>query len=349
MRELGAAYMSDANSIQNADIATDSASNVTILGTFIGTFDFSGTTLSSQDGGAPVPTSSPYLMRFDASGNVVFARVLYPSYGYAQMNVVGMAVAPDGTSTVLANAYTRVSLLTTAAEYFLQYDSKGALLSQGSQGSPSSMAPWIGQMTGDPAGGLWAVGGTLNAVFQGFTPTMVMHLTSAGAVTWTQPYAIDGSATLPLFAGGAAGAVLLEATGGGYGTEPVQETLWSYPSSGASPSSQTSTEPSYVGSEFAEQLVLDANGDTIVGGEFFGTHVTSADGSTDTSPTPSGIGFQAFDATGHFRSVKTWSGAAPGGDQFGAVAVDPRGNVLLAGTEGPGQETTSVFLAKLAL
>jgi hypothetical protein len=98
-------------------------------------------------------------------------------------------------------------------------------------------------------------------------------------------------------------------------------------------------------------MVLDANGNAIVGGDFSGSVAASADGSTTPGGTPSGIGFQVFDSTGHFVSMQTWAAGGSDPERFGAVAVDPQGNVLLAGTTVSsghfGTGLTSVFLAKL--
>jgi hypothetical protein len=127
---------------------------------------------------------------------------------------------------------------------------------------------------------------------------------------------------------------------------PSSETLQAYLPDGTSPWTQTTTV-FYAVPLFAEQLVVDENGNAVVAGDFNGS---VADGGAlwdPTTPTPSGTGFQAFDSTGHLLSTVTWSGSGPN-SHFGAVALDPQGNVLLAGTIGPGQATTSIFLAKLA-
>jgi hypothetical protein len=346
VREIGAPVDT---SLQNTAIAVDAQSGVTVMGAFVGTVDFSGATLSNVDAGLFPGPSSPYLMRFDASGQVVFRQVIQPTPGYKELSAGSLAVAPDGTATVAvwegSVDLAGDALSETAAQYFVQFDATGTMVSQ----SPASTTgPWVGpgdDMLADPEGGVWAMGGTGDGVISPYSASMVFHLTAAGTVTWTQP--IAPASSNPLFAAGAGNAYLFDFTGGGYGTDPVQDTLRPFTSSGTSPWNQISTAPSYARALYAEQMVIDANGNAIVGGEFFGTNVTLADGSTTTDPAPSGIGFQAFDATGHLRHLQTWNGAAPGGNGYGAIAVDPQGNVLLAGTEGPGQEATTLFLAKL--
>jgi hypothetical protein len=362
VREIGTAAVDSqgvsSDSIGNTAIAVDAQSNVIIMGAFTGNIDFSGTTLGIPDAsGLRTGASFPYLMGFDPSGQVRFRQVLQPTVGYEEMSAGSLAVSPGGTSTLAvweASPSAAIDGATgVAAHYIVQFDGTGQMVFQS---TPSMADPEVGpggDMVTDPAGGFWAVGGPGNGVTSPYSTSMVFHLSSTGDVTWTQP--VSFSSAYPLFSAGAGRAYVLDVA---YGGVLSTETLRSYPSSGTSPWTQV-TQASYAGTSFAQQMVVDANGDAIVGGEFTGSIVTSADGSTTTAPSPSGAGFQAFDSTGHLRSVKTWNEAAvepppvlpteaPAPEYFGAVAVDPQGDVLLAGTvvaSGPGP---SVFLVKLA-
>jgi hypothetical protein len=100
----------------------------------------------------------------------------------------------------------------------------------------------------------------------------------------------------------------------------------------------------YVG-DLADQVVVDTAGNTIVGGDFFGTPTTLANGSHTLTGAPAGAGFQRFDSSGVLRSFTTWGGAD---ERFGAVGVAPNGNVLLLGWNQPPSDSTfsSVFFAR---
>jgi hypothetical protein len=95
------------------------------------------------------------------------------------------------------------------------------------------------------------------------------------------------------------------------------------------------------------QMVIDANGNSIVGMNFDGTWEALEGGAFTTTGTPSGAGFEVFDATGTLRSLSTRGG--PQSD-FGALGLDPGGNVVLAGytVEGSSSNATSLFLARMA-
>ncbi|MGH7435362.1 MAG: hypothetical protein ACRENE_06785, partial [Polyangiaceae bacterium] len=192
--------------------------------------------------------------------------------------------------------------------------------------------------------GLWGFQGTGNGIYMANAPVILAHLSGQGAVDWTQT--LDGAAPNPLLVAGGSNAVVL---GVSASTDTLSaEQLSSFGRAGALSWTQT-TQVAYPNGMFAYRLLLDPGGAPIVAGELFGTTVTAADGSTYTEPTPSGMGFQEFDSTGHFRTVKTWNGApADGTGGFGDVAVDSQGHVLLLGTLGSGQERSGVFFAKLA-
>ncbi len=209
-------------------------------------------------------------------------------------------------------------------------------------------------MAADSSGTLWGLGvAAVDAGIPSTGPPIVMELTSAGGIAWSQPTLSD-SLDSPLFAAGTGGAVVFAASYGssspyGNGTSAT-ETLQAYLPDGASPWTQA-TEVSYAQLAFAEQMIVGVNGNPMVAGDFMGSAETAADGSTTTATTPSGIGVQMFDSTGHFVSLHTWVVGGSDKEHFHALAVDPQGNVLLAGTtESTGftTGTTSVFLVKLA-
>jgi hypothetical protein len=338
MREIGG--YGD-TSVQNGQIVVDGQSNVTLMGGFQGTVDFDGTMLASPAGPGTPSVSFPYVMRFDASGNVVYTKVFGPTGTDQEVSAGVVRVGDDGTSTIVVaywnlDAYFGINDAggPILEQQFLQLDPTGAVVSQ----TPRPVAgPFFESLIADPDGGLWALQGQSNGSYSLSAPILA-HLSRDGTVDWTQ--SIDASAPNPRLAAGASNVVLL-------GAGDVTETLSSYTPTGAQAWMQT-TEVGYAGGMFAERLAIDPSGAPIVGGEFFSATPAPVDGSTSTDPPQSGMGFQVFDSTGHFRSLKTWTGAPADVSGFGDVAVDPQGNVLLLGTTGMGQDRSAVFLAKLA-
>jgi hypothetical protein len=336
MREIGG---STAASVENGQITVDAQSNVTIMGTFQGAVDFDGTMLDSPDAAGSPSGSFPYLVRFDASGNVLYTKVFGPTGHEQEVSAGVLRLGDDGTSTVVVIYWSLAALLSDAGgpvveEDFLQLDPTGAVVSQSSVPTPG---PWFSPLVADPDGGMWGMQAPANGLYTPDAPVVLAHLSGEGAVDWTQ--SIDASAPSSGIVAGTGKVVLFALDG-------FAETLSAYSRTGTLSWTQT-TSVAYAGGMFAERLLIDSNGAPIVAGEFFGTTVTSVDGSTGTDPTPSGMGFQAFDSTGHFRSVKTWNGAPADASGFGDVAVDSQGNVLLLGTTGSGQERSGVFFAKL--
>jgi hypothetical protein len=256
-------------------------------------------------------------------------------------------VSAGGTSTLVVDTW----LAAQFTQYALQFDTTGAVVFQS---PPSATGPFVNQMGADSSGTLWALGsGAIDAGTPNASPPLVMQLTSTGSVAWSQATMSDNN-TSTLFAPGKSGALVFTPSfpSSPYGNgKMATETLQAYSPGGTSPWTQA-TEVSYGQLAFAEQMVVDDSGNAIVAGDFSGSEETSADGSTIEVATPTGMGFQVFDSTGHFVSMKTWAVGGPDPEQFGALALDPQGNVLLAGTTqrqghfatGP----TSVFLVKLA-
>ena len=344
VREIGGPL---ALNVANTAVAVDANSNVTVLGAFKGTIDVGGTTLSTPGPSSPTGNVSElYLARFDAKGTVVFATVV-PSDGSQYVDVGSLVVSSGGTSTLVVDTWLGAQF----TQYALQFDPAGAVVFQ----SPgSATGPFVNQMAADSSGTLWALGsGAIDAGIPNTGPPLVMQLTSTGSVAWSQPTLYyDNNSTL--FAAGKGGALVFTPSfpSSPYGNgKMATETIQAYSPGGTSPWTQA-TDVSYGQLAFAEQMVVDDGGDAIVAGDFSGSEETSADGSTIEVATPTGMGFQVFDSTGHFVSMKTWAVGGPDPEQFGAVALDPQGNVLLAGTtQRQGHYatgTTSVFLVKLA-
>ncbi len=341
VREIGGALTVN---VSSSAIALDANSNVTVLGAFQGTVDVGGTMLSA-------PSGELYLARFDPSGNAVFAEVV-PSDGLPAVDTGSLVVGSGGISTIMAGTWIGADAGAPQwVQYLIQIDATGKLVSQS---ATSAAGPFVNQMAADSSGTLWGLGvAAVDAGIPSTGPPIVMELTSAGGIAWSQPTLSD-SLDSPLFAAGTGGAVVFAASYGssspyGNGTSAT-ETLQAYLPDGASPWTQA-TEVSYAQLAFAEQMIVGVNGNPMVAGDFMGSAETAADGSTTTATTPSGIGVQMFDSTGHFVSLHTWVVGGSDKEHFHALAVDPQGNVLLAGTtESTGftTGTTSVFLVKLA-
>ncbi len=352
VREIGGPLTQN---LSNAAIALDANSNLTVLGAFQGTIDFGGATLSTTN-------RALYLARFDAGGSVVFAKAV-PSDGSTDVDVGSLVVSPGGVSTVMAGTWLAADASDAGSgatdgavsqwvEYFLQFDMAGSIIFQG---PPSATGPFVDQIATDSSGKLWGLGvAALDAGIPASGPPIVMQLTSTGGVASSEPSLSDSNAS-PLFAAAARSAVVFGTAFGASSPYSMAalatETLQSYLPDETSPWTQATQVP-YASFAFDQQMVVDANGNPVVGGDFSGSVETSADGSTSIAATPSGIGFQAFDSTGHLVSVHTWNAGGSDQERFGAMAVDPQGNVLLAGTTQRtghfGTGTTSVFLVKLA-
>jgi hypothetical protein len=147
-----------------------------------------------------------------------------------------------------------------------------------------------------------------------------MRLDSTGALMWSRPlssgtgFAVNASEEVSFASSSDA-------------SFPVGETVTTYSPDGT-PTSSHVTSVDYPGPEVAEQMLLDAMGNAIVGGNFEGTETDHPDGSFTQTPTPEGAGFQRFDSAGVLRSVSVYGGSNA---LLGSMGLAPNGNVVLLG------------------
>lgn len=351
-RELGTPDVTT-GFIQSVGLAVDSASNVTVLGSFRGPVDLGDGTVMGETDAAPVQ-SNAFLLRLDATGALVFRDVFESSAGFVNpFGTPALAVSPSGISTILVVAigngvfgppapadaggadaasdeYDAGSSVGGGMPFLVQLDTMGRVLQ--TLPPPSSAQ---GVLAGAD-GTLWAEG---SATWDGGAGPVVIHLSASAAPIWSEP-----SIFSTLLAVGGPGVVAFD---NGY---QATEELWAYSSAGTL---LWSRPPSVYPIDTANQsMAIDSSGNIIVGGLFQGTTQTSADGSTTTTPPPAGIGYETFDSTGVLRSVSVFDDqdADVGSERFLALGVDPTGHVIVAGAnQGPGGwNTTTLFVAKFA-
>lgn len=323
-------------------IATDSASNVTILGSFTGSVDFGAGTLTVPGGST---TLNGVLLRLDSTGATVFSRQFATTGSGTQTTLFDLAVTPSGVSTValqtdsdtdFGSGPDSASLLVGAMwnNYVVQFDGTGKVLFRETVPSINSSVASIYDLATNESGFLWTMGVEASL----FAPSVVapqsvtMGVTASGAFAWQ-----EADAAAPVSAAGPGGAVGLEVGGSSM-------TLQAFASDGTSP---WTTSTPIAGSALGEGLTVDATGDPVVVGDFRGT-VTFGSTPALTSAGGQDVDVQVFDPTGHLLSASAWG--TPDDDEPGGIGVDPAGNLLVAGSSsqsGVGA-TSRVFFVKLA-
>jgi len=337
MRDFGTNSTVDGSLAVSSGIAVDANSNVTVLGVFMGSVDLGAGPTSDlpifNDGGPGRGAYNGFLLRLDAAGNMVFSKVFPSSLPSS------LAVSPSGVSTVLADGGSGTDFgngpvpgtnPSTVNHYFVQFDGSGAVLRE------EALLGSYTSLTSDPGGGLWALGYVDTDA--GLVQSLI-RLTSIGDFVWSRLLGPDGGS----FAVNGTGEVVFSSSGP-YAS-PLYETVTNYSSDGTPTSSQIATVD-YSAESIAEQVLLDGNGNTFVGGNFEGTLTVYEDGSFSQTNTPSGAGFQRFDSSGILRSVTVWSGE---NSVFGAIGAAPNGNVMVAGRTvqgGSGSSPVTVFLVR---
>jgi hypothetical protein len=167
----------------------------------------------------------------------------------------------------------------------------------------------------------------------------LFRLTSDGDIVWSRPLGPNGGS----LAVNGTGEVVFSSSGPH--ASPLYETVANYSTDGTPTSSQVATVD-YSAESIAEQVLLDGNGNTLVGGNFEGTLTVYEDGSFSQTNTPSGAGFQRFDSRGILRSVTVWGGENA---VFGAIGAAPNGNVMIAGRTvqgGSGSSPVTLFFVR---
>jgi hypothetical protein len=346
IREFGAGQAVPYSGADTVAIAVDAASDVTVLGDFVGTDDLGGKTFTASG-----DIQNGFLMRLDATGKTVFTTPIVNARVDA-MTLYDLAVTPGGVSTITAfadgdtdfgNGVDLGSVLAGSSFGVVQYDATGAVVFRKPVSTITSMATELVRLATDATGALWATGwaGTGNDV-----QPITVGMTSSGAFSWLQQLGNSSA----LVAAGPHGAVEVGAAVSG--TMP-NETLQAFTSTGTSPWTTTTEETTTMDSALypPQRLVIDANGDPVLGGELLGTVVSGAAPPLTAVGGHQDVDYQAFDGQGHLRSQGTWGG--PDDDYLGGIGVDPAGDILIAGYTSPlaSSSTTSTerfFFVKLA-
>jgi len=291
----------------NEGIGVDSDSNVTIGGWFQGAVDFGdGVVFDGDVDGAPVPLKG-YLVRYDASGTLVFRNLLLLSAasrdvlygGFA--GIVDLTVAPDGVSTVLAPAlgdvdfgipapdagdaedtedYDAGTTCCPARRVLVQFDAQGRVL-----GIPPAAQQDFQQIAADMSGTLWGWanlapdGGGLPAGPEaGVGAPFLVHLSPSAEPLWVQPLPLG----LSSFAVGTPGAVVLAYPGS---QDPVPShavQLQAFSSDGGSPWNRVTPLPASSSLLGGAPMAVAPDGTIFVGGTGVDTASSGQDGAITT-------------------------------------------------------------------
>jgi hypothetical protein len=341
VREFGPADAPYVYGAQTVRIATDAASNVTILGDFFGSVDFGKGTLT-----AGPEIDNGFLLRLDSTGKTVFSTQFVNTRSGTSITENDLAVTPAGVSTIavntdsdtdFGNGQDSVSLLlgVKSSNDLVQFDASGKVTFRKTVPSINSSLASIDYLATNASGFLWAVGSGASLVSPSVMnlPLLTMGIAASGTLAWQQT-ANDGA----FIAAGLNGAVE-------FNVGAKLETLQAIASDGSSP---WTASTSIAGGEAHEGIfIVDATGNPIIASGFRAS-VTFGSAPPLTSAGNLDIAYQVFDATGHLRSAGAWGG--PEDDEYGGVGVDPAGNILIAGNTTPltGATTSRVFFVKLA-
>jgi hypothetical protein len=253
---------------------------------------------------------------------------------YAFLNSGSLAVARDGVSTALFTGATGADFgagpvtgvpWEGGSRYLVQFDATGTMLPQPTSGTSNVYE----HVVSDPGGGLWAE--CHDNSTSGPPAYSLVKLTPSGEVAW--------STSLPsscLVAAGANDEVAYD------GVVDSRVLMYS-PDGGLTASHPNSLPFAFTGAP--SPLAVDGHGNAILAVTFDGTAEKAADGGETYSDSPRGAGYLAFDSTGTLSGAGVWST----GQAYPAVAVDPSGNVVLAGwTDVDGGAGVSLSFVKLA-
>ncbi len=343
VREFGGSNLS-VTSVTTVGVRTDAASEVTVLGSFVGSADLGAGTVSSL---APMATSG-FLLRLDASGHTVFSNTFLTPQNEA-MEVDDLAVTPDGVSTVAIEGTPTIDFGAgpdVASEvagisdvsYLVQFDAKGKLVYRKTAASIDPSLSIILSLATNASGTLWAYSlATTGSV------GVLAQLTAAAAENWRQmPSPLSPTDSWAVRVGPSGQSVVL--------AEQDPFTLWAYSPTGGQPWSTSSSMVSETGSIYGGGFVVDDNDITTSAFQFNGT----IQNGTQSLVSAGGwdLGFQQFGAQGNFLAQGRFGGPE---DEaiLGGVAVDPSGNVVLAGWRTPNDGSMgdafreSLFVVKI--
>ena len=292
VRDLGGAA---GNTAAASGLALDAAGNATVVGQFSGAAEFNAGGPSARLAGASAYGLVGFAARYDASGNYLWAKAFDDGIAEA-----AKSVALDAAG----NAYVAGVFWGSAGQGNFGTTASGAAATLASVGGTSN--GYVLKL--DAAGNtVWASG------FGGSAPDQATRVVADAAGNLYVAGIISGTAT--------AGGTTLTSRGG---TDIFLEQL-----SAASGSVQWATSFGGPGSDSAGALALDASGNVLLGGTFYGS--VALGGSTISSGgagTPGGFVAKVSPA-----GAVQWASAlsATQGSSVNAVAVDSAGSVYAGG------------------
>jgi hypothetical protein len=338
------------NSVSTFAAHTDAASEITVVGSFVGSADLGTGAVTTPS--PSVSATAGFLLRLDESGSLIFSKTFITSQASA-LAVNDLAVTPDGTSTIALFAAPDTDfgsgpdvaseLAGSKGEYYLvQFDPKGKLVYRKTVPSIDTSFVEIVSLATNASGSLWTLGfwtGSGN-------PGAIAQLTASAAENWKQMPKVFTTSVYPAAVGvGPSGQSVIWGEKG-----PVS--LWAFSPTGAALWSTTmvSSTLSDGGTASGAGVAVDDSDNTTVA---FGFSGTIQNGSQPPLVSAGGddIGFQQVDAQGNFRAQGRFGG--PKDETMGGVGVDPSGNVILAGWRMPPNGATgaaftfSVFVVKI--
>jgi hypothetical protein len=343
--------------LESAAIATDSASNVTVLGTFDGTVDL---------GAGPVDAGSPsaqgaFLLRLDASGQTVFSKPFLSQQTNA-FETDDVAVSPNGTSTIALAAGRDTDFgggpdaVTGSRFYLVRFDPSGRFIFRKDLATIDSALTSVPHLITDDTGTIWATasnlrGGTTNLL------QAVLKVSPSGVEQWIQhiqppsaspPIAFSDILQLAVNTSGQA-VVQSEWSDTTYNQPPgpSMEKLWAFATDGTPVWSYSNDD--YPSGGILPLLVsegIDGNPVTV--------RVADDPPTMDAGGVLRHLVFAEHGPDGSARTTLTWGGNAIEEQPWG-LGVDPAGNLVFAATSLSGKmsagllpDVDRLFVAKIA-
>ncbi len=344
VREFGGSNPS-VTSLTTVAVRTDAASEVTVLAEFVGSADLGAGTVSSL---APMATSG-FLLRLDASGHTVFSNAFLTPQNQA-MEVDDLAVTPDGVSTVAIEGTPTIDFGTgpdvasevagiSNASYLVQFDVKGKLVYRKTAASIDPSLSIILSLATNASGALWAYSDLARSSSGG----ALAQLTASASENWKQtPTSFTTAASWSVRVGPSGQSVVWA------NQDPFA--LSAFSPAGAALWSTSSSMVSESGGVFGGGFAVDDHDTTTTAFQFSGTIQNGSQSLVSAGGYD--LGFQQVDAKGNFRAQGRFGGPEDEA-MLGGVAVDPSGNVVLAGWRAPNDGSRgaafreSLFVVKI--
>jgi hypothetical protein len=312
----------------NGSIAVDATSSVTLAGEFNGPVDLGAGPLDGYQVG--------YVLRLDASGNVVFSHT-YPA-NFPSL----IGVQPDGSAAFLFFDYAAFGsayacwvgndcdggVPEAGTDYysFVELDATGAEVARDSfPGFPGTAfgGSTFADVSLDPAGMLWAIDNYADA------GPSVERLTPFGVPIWSQPT-------------DAADLVLGPAGGVGYSfSASSNETFEAFGFDGGESWSRTvllgTSQPAF------RDVAVDSTGTIYAAGQVDPRALPPGDAQWPSSV----VGVEVLDPLGRLQGIRAWTGGSNDYYGYQAVGVDPNGNAVIGGYSTDDDGGYSYFIVKL--